>query len=283
MRAVWAYWARGAEAMTPTNLTVATDAGKSVIPEQGPTALELRGITVSYGQKPAVFSVDATMPEGSMTAIIGPNGAGKSTLLKAGLGVVPLVSGRVKFFDHSLGQMRGRLAYVPQRASVDWDFPTRVIDVVLMGLYRELGLLGFLRPRHKAAALQALARVGMDSFADRQIGQLSGGQQQRVFLARALAQQADLYLLDEPFAGVDAATEKAIISVLKDLQAEGRTVVVVHHDLSTVSEYFDRVLMIATRKIAEGTVAEAFTAETLADTYGGRLAEAQINQLHLTA
>jgi len=165
---------------------------------------------------------------------------------------------------------------VPQRASVDWDFPTRVIDVVEMGLYRDVGLLGRFRPRHRAKATDALARVGMTDFAGRQIGQLSGGQQQRVFLARALAQSADLYLLDEPFAGVDAATEKAIIAVLKGLKDEGKTVVAVHHDLSTVTAYFDRVLLLNVRKIAEGPVGEAFTAETLREAYGGRLVTAEV-------
>jgi len=241
--------------------------------------LAIRGLTVSYGQKPAVFSVDMTVQPGAMTAIIGPNGAGKSTLLKAALGIVKPLSGQVQVFGKTLESQRGRIAYVPQRASVDWDFPTRVIDVVLMGLYRQLGLLGRVRARHKASAMDCLDRVGMRDFADRQIGQLSGGQQQRVFLARALAQQADLYLLDEPFAGVDAATEKAIIGVLKSLRADGKTVVVVHHDLATVADYFDNVFLINTRKVAEGPVATAFTAETLQAAYGGRLATAQVDQL----
>jgi manganese/zinc/iron transport system ATP- binding protein len=243
--------------------------------------LAVRGLTVSYGRKPAVFALDMTVANASMTAIIGPNGAGKSTTLKAILGIVPRLSGTVTVFGEPLERARRRIAYVPQRASVDWDFPTRVIDVVLMGLVRELGLLGLVRDRHRRRALDCLDRVGMRDFADRQIGQLSGGQQQRVFLARALAQGADLYLLDEPFAGVDAATERAIIKVLKSLQAEGRTVVVVHHDLSTVPDYFDRVMLINVRKVAEGPVAEAFTEEHLQQAYGGRLATAQIDQLQL--
>jgi manganese/zinc/iron transport system ATP- binding protein len=233
--------------------------------------LAVRGLTVSYGQKPAVFSVDMTVQPGAMTAIVCPNGAGKSTLLKAVLGIVAPLSGQITVFGRPLHRARARIAYVPQRASVDWDFPARVMDVVLMGLYRDLGLFGRLRGTHRARALACLDRVGMATFADRQIGQLSGGQQQRVFLARALAQDADLYLLDEPFAGVDAATEKAIIDVLKDLRAEGRTIVAVHHDLSTVAEYFDNVFLISTRKIAEGPVAEAFTPEALQAAYGGRL------------
>lgn len=262
-----------------THIELATSGGTAPQDTSAQTAaLAIRGLTVSYGQKPAVFSVDATMPKGAMTAIIGPNGAGKSTLLKAALGIIPALSGRVTVFGAPLSDQRDRIAYVPQRASVDWDFPTRVIDVVLMGLYRELGLLGRLRMDHRARATDCLARVGMEDFADRQIGQLSGGQQQRVFLARALAQNADLYLLDEPFAGVDAATETAIIAVLQELRDEGRSVVAVHHDLSTVPDYFDNVLLLNVRKIAEGPVSEAFTPEMLDATYGGRLATAQLDR-----
>jgi len=247
------------------------------------SALEVRALSVSYGQKPAVFSVDVTCPVGKMMAIIGPNGAGKSTFLKAVLGIVPRLSGEVTVFGQPLAAARRRIAYVPQRASVDWDFPTRVVDVVMMGQFRRLGLLGLVRPSHRTRALDCLTRVGMADFAERQIGQLSGGQQQRVFLARALAQEADLYMLDEPFAGVDAATEKAIIDVLKSLRAEGRTVIAVHHDLSTVADYFDHVMLINLRKIADGPVASAFTAENLQATYGGRLAGAHIEQLQLPA
>lgn len=244
-------------------------------------ALAVRGLTVSYAEKPAVFSVDATFLTGRMTAIVGPNGAGKSTLLKASLGIVPRVSGEVLAFGEPLRKAMAKIAYVPQRASVDWDFPTRVVDVVLMGLYRELGLLTFVRKEHRQFASECLERVGMADFAERQIGQLSGGQQQRVFLARALAQRAELYLLDEPFAGVDAATERAIIHVLKDLRAEGRTVVCVHHDLATVADYFDDVLLVNIRKMAEGPIPETFTAENLQMTYGGRLAATHIDQLKL--
>ena len=245
--------------------------------EQSPLAI--RGMTVSYGQKPAVFSVDMTVVPGSMTAIIGPNGAGKSTLLKAALGILKPLAGSTTVYGRPVTEQRNRIAYVPQRASVDWDFPTRAIDVVLMGLYPQLGLLGRVRPAHRAKAEDCLARVGMEDFADRQIGQLSGGQQQRVFLARALAQDADLYLLDEPFAGVDAATEKAIIAVLQSLRDSGKTVVAVHHDLSTVTDYFDHVFLINTRRVAEGTVAEVFNPEMLQIAYGGRLAGAQMEAL----
>lgn len=262
-----------------TQLELAASGGAQVKTDISEAALAIRGMTVSYGQKPAVFSVDMTVPKGSMTAIIGPNGAGKSTLLKAALGVITPLAGSAQVFGVPVEQARARIAYVPQRASVDWDFPTRVLDVVIMGLYRELGLLGRMRGSHKAKALDCLARVGMQDFAARQIGQLSGGQQQRVFLARALAQDAELYLLDEPFAGVDAATEKAIIDVLQELRAAGKTVVAVHHDLSTVTDYFDRVFLINTSRVAEGPVDVAFTAETLQQAYGGRLATGQLGQI----
>lgn len=268
--------------MADTALTIATKDGEHIARDAtDPAPLDIRGVTVSYGQKPAIFSIDTRIPSESMVAIIGPNGAGKSTLLKAILGIVPKLSGTVTVFDAPMAQMRDRIAYVPQRASVDWDFPTCVIDVVMMGLYRDLGLLGRIRQCHHEKAEACLRRVGMSDFADRQIGQLSGGQQQRVFLARALAQDADLYLLDEPFAGVDAATEKAIIKVLKALKDEGKTVICVHHDLATVADYFDHVVLINVRKIADGPVATTFTPEKLQATYGGRLATAQMDQLRL--
>lgn len=255
--------------------------GASVVklPEKGP--LDIRGLTVAYGDKPAVFSVDASFAPGALTAIVGPNGAGKSTLLKAALGIIPALSGEISSFGMPLDSVRDRIAYVPQRASVDWDFPASVLDVVLMGLYHRVGLLGRLSGASKAHAQACLHRVGMADFQDRQIGQLSGGQQQRVFLARALAQDADLYLLDEPFAGVDAATERAIIDVLKELKRSGKAVVAVHHDLATVETYFDWVLMLNVRRIAEGPVTTTFNAETLSATYGGRLAATHIDHLTL--
>lgn len=245
--------------------------------------LVLKGLTVSYYDKPAIFSIDFIAPLGKMIAIVGPNGAGKSTLLQATLDIVPKVSGSVHVFGKSLQTQLHRIAYVPQRSSVDWDFPARVIDVVLMGLYRDIGLFQFSGKKQKKKAMECLERVAMVDFADRQIGQLSGGQQQRVFLARALAQNADLYMLDEPFAGVDATTERAIVSVLEDLKSEKRTVICVHHDLATVRQYFDHVLFINVRKIAEGPVEMAFTAENLQTTYGGRLAATHIEDLSLHA
>ncbi len=234
--------------------------------------LAVRGLTVSYGEKPAVFSVDLTLRAAAMTGIIGPNGAGKSTLIKAALGVVTPLAGVVTAFGVPVNAARDRIAYVPQRASVEWDFPVRVIDVVMMGLYRKLGLLGWVRAHHRKQAMEALERVGMADFALRQIGQLSGGQQQRVFLARALAQEPDLYLLDEPFAGVDAATETAIIKVLHALRAEGKTIAAVHHDLASVEAYFDDIFVMNTQAIAAGPVAETFTESNLQAAYGGQLA-----------
>ncbi|MEM0949584.1 MAG: metal ABC transporter ATP-binding protein [Pseudomonadota bacterium] len=263
--------------MSPLELIAEDGVVRPDMSDQSPLAI--RGLTVSYGQSPAIFSVDMTVVPGSMTAIVGPNGAGKSTLLKAALGIVRPLAGQVTVFGTTLATQRARIAYVPQRASVDWDFPTRVVDVVVMGMYRELGLLGRLRGSDRARAMACLQRVGMGDFADRQIGRLSGGQQQRVFLARALAQDADLYLLDEPFAGVDAATEKAIITVLKGLKDDGKTVVAVHHDLATVPEYFDHVMMINVRKVAEGSVSDVFNEAALQTTYGGRLGTQQIDRL----
>ncbi|WP_339949844.1 metal ABC transporter ATP-binding protein [uncultured Albimonas sp.] len=233
-------------------------------------------MTVAYGGKPAVFGVDATFPAGTMTAIVGPNGAGKSTFLKGALGVIPKVAGEATVFGRPFARTRDRVAYVPQRASVDWDFPALAEDVVMMGLYGRIGLFRLPGRRHRETARACLARVGMEAFAERQIGQLSGGQQQRVFLARALAQDADLYLLDEPFAGVDAATERVLVEVLKSLRDGGRTVACVHHDLSTVRDYFDRVLILNGARIAEGPTAEAYTEANLQAAYGGRLATANL-------
>lgn len=239
-------------------------------------AFSIRGMTVTYGSEPAIYSVDMSVTAGSLTAIIGPNGAGKSTLLKAAMGIIPAISGQVRFFGENLSHSRHRISYVPQRASVDWDFPATVKDVVLMGLYPTLGLFKRVRTTHLDRVNACLQKVGMQDFATRQIGQLSGGQQQRVFLARALVQNADVYLLDEPFAGVDAATEKAIIAVLKDLKEAGKTSIVVHHDLSTVQDYFDHIFLINRSPIAHGPTASVFNAENLSATYGGKLGAAQL-------
>ncbi len=265
-------------------LSLVSRDGNAVRPEASKDCpLAVSGLTVSYGEKPAIFSIDVSFPAKAMIAIVGPNGAGKSTLLKAALGIVPKLSGSVEIFGTSIDEARGRLAYVPQRASVDWDFPARVIDVVMMGLYRKAGMFRFFGAAERRTAIECLKRVGMEDFAKRQIGKLSGGQQQRVFLARALAQDADLYLLDEPLAGVDAATERTIMGVLKSLKEDGKTVVSVHHDLATVRDYFDRVVFINVRKIADGPVEDVFTDENLQKTYGGQLARAHIEQLQAPA
>lgn len=234
-------------------------------------AIDIHDLTVAYHKRPVLWDVDAAIPEGRLVAVVGPNGAGKSTLLKAVLGLVPLASGRVTVFGRDPAASRSLVAYVPQRESVDWDFPISALEVVTMGRYGRLGWLRRVRRSDVEAARAALDQVGMSAFADRQISQLSGGQQQRVFIARALVQDAALYLMDEPFAGVDAATEQAIVQLLRDIRAKGRTVVAVHHDLQSVPEYFDFVLMLNLRLIAAGDVGEVFTRDNLQKTYGGRL------------
>jgi len=245
-------------------------------------ALEVHDLTVAYRTEPVLWDVDLALPEGQLVAVVGPNGAGKSTLLKAALGLVRPLTGWVKFFGEPIARRRAWVGYVPQRESVDWDFPTSALDVVTMGLYRRLGWLRRPGKAERQRALACLDKVGMADFAGRQIAQLSGGQQQRVFLARALAQDARLYLMDEPFAGVDALTERAIVTLLQELRAEGRTVICVHHDLQTVPEYFDWVVLLNLRLVAAGPVATTFTSENLQQTYGGRLtvlAQAAAEQL----
>jgi manganese/zinc/iron transport system ATP- binding protein len=237
----------------------------------GPPPVEVHDMTVAYHKKPVLWDIDLVVPEGKLVGIIGPNGAGKSTLLKAILELVPIASGRVEIYGKPYRQCRRLVGYVPQRESVDWDFPVSALDVVTMGRYRRLGWCRPVTRRHRQAAVECLAQVGMADYAHRQINQLSGGQQQRVFLARALAQEARLYFMDEPFAGVDATTERAIVEVLRRLKDEGRTVICVHHDLSTVPEYFDHVILLNTRVVAAGPVGLVFTRENLHRTYGGRL------------
>lgn len=233
--------------------------------------IEVHDMTVAYHKKPVLWDIDLTVPEGKLIGIIGPNGAGKSTLIKAILGLIPKASGWVQIYGSPFEEMRSMIGYVPQRESVDWDFPVNVQDVVQMGLYRQLGWIKRPGKKHLQLALESLERVGMADFSNRQISQLSGGQQQRVFLARALAQDARIYLMDEPFAGVDVATEKAIITLLNELKSRGKTVLVVHHDLQTISEYFDHLLMMNMRVIANGPVDQVFTKENLQRTYGGKL------------
>lgn len=233
--------------------------------------LLVRDLNVAYHTKVVVWAASLHVGAGRLIAIVGPNGAGKSTMLKAALGLLPIVSGSVSFFGLSYRRAQHRVAYVPQRESVDWEFPVNAVEVVAMGLYRKLGWCVPVRRRERHQALSALTKVGLAEYAARQISQLSGGQQQRVFLARALAQDADLYLMDEPFASVDAATERAIVEVLRELRARGKTVICVHHDLATVPEYFDDVVLLNMRVVAQGPVGSTFTPENLRRTFGARL------------
>ena len=234
-------------------------------------AIEVNDLTVAYREQPVLWDVDLAVPEGVLMAIVGPNGAGKTTMIKAILGLIQPAAGEVLVHGKPYRQNRKLVAYVPQRGTVDWDFPTSVLDVVMMGRYGALGWLKQPGRAEREAALAALDKVGMSDFAQRQISQLSGGQQQRVFLARALVQDARVYLMDEPFQGVDARTERAIVDVLQDLRAAGDTVVAVHHALQTVPEYFDWVALLNVRRIASGPVSEVFTEENLRTTYGGRV------------
>lgn len=236
------------------------------------SALEFHGVSVAYRDELVVEGVDASVPSASLCAIVGPNGAGKSTLIKAALGLVPLASGSVKVLGGSITAVRRDVGYVPQRESVDWEFPISALDVVLMGSYGRLGLLRRPGRAERTQAMECLEQVGLAALADWQISELSGGQQQRVFLARALMQRARLYLMDEPFSGVDALTEGAILRVLGELRQRGCTIVAVHHDLSTVRERFDHVLLLNKRLVAAGPVAATFTSQALQRAYGGRLA-----------
>ncbi|QGQ26962.1 ABC transporter ATP-binding protein [Gimesia benthica] len=233
--------------------------------------LSVYDLTVAYHRKPVIWDVSFDIPPGKLVGIIGPNGAGKSTLIKAIMELIPRASGRVNIFGKPYQKNRHRVGYVPQRESVDWDFPVDALDVVTMGLYREIGWCLPVRKKHRERALDALERVGIADYARRQISQLSGGQQQRTFLARALVQDADLYLMDEPFAAVDAATEKAIVKILQEMKQAGKTALVIHHDLQTVPEYFDYVILLNMRVIDHGPTEQVFTPENLQKTYGGRL------------
>lgn len=231
-------------------------------------ALSVHHLTVNYDNTSVLWDISFDVPYGKLVGIIGPNGAGKTTFIKTALGLVQPVSGKVEFFEQPLSRVKKRVAYVPQRETVDWDFPITVIDLVLMGRYGQLGLFRWPRKADYAAAEHYLDAVGMKDYMHRQISQLSGGQQQRVFLARALLQEADIYFLDEPFAGVDLATEKIIVKLLHQLRDKGKTIFVVHHDLNHVEKYFDWVLMLNVRLVACGPVLECFNADTLNTCYG---------------
>ena len=257
--------ARAEPAPTPSVLPI------SVNPPSGPPPLEIHDLTVSYQKKPVLWGIDLAVPHGKLVGIVGPNGAGKSTLIKAMMGLLPLNSGWVKIFGEPYQKNLKRVGYVPQRESVDWDFPVSVGDVVLMGRYGHLGLMRRPTRADHDIARACLDKVKMLPYAHSQIANLSGGQQQRVFLARALAQESDLYFMDEPFAGVDAATESAIITLLHELKNKGKTLLVVHHDLPTARNYFDMLLLLNMRVVAFGPTEEVFTYELLQKTYGGRL------------
>lgn len=234
-------------------------------------ALEINDLTVSYRDKPVLWDIDLEIPKGALVGIVGPNGAGKTTLIKSILGLLKPVAGSAKILGLEIEQGLKKIAYVPQRGSVDWDFPATVFDVVQMGTYGKLGW--FKRPgaHEKKLTKEALEKVGMLELAHRQISQLSGGQQQRVFLARALVQQAEIYFMDEPFQGVDSTTEQAIVELLRELRNKGATALVVHHDLQTVKDYFDWVVLLNVRKIAAGPVHEVFTEANLKLTFGSRV------------
>lgn len=236
-----------------------------------PIAIEVHNLTVSYNRKPVLWDVDFKLPQGKIIGIVGPNGSGKTTLLKTIMGLLKPDSGYTEIFGQPLDAVRERVAYVPQRESVDWDFPASVMDIVQMGRYRKRNLFRRLSRDDKRMATEALEKVDMLAFANRQIAQLSGGQQQRVFIARSLAQQADIYLMDEPFVGVDAATEARILALLADMRAAGKTVVIIHHDLQTAQSFFDWIVLLNTRMVACGPAAEALTEAHLQEAYGGRL------------
>ena len=235
-------------------------------------AIEVTDLTVAYQDQPVLWDVDLDVPPSVLLAIVGPNGAGKTTLIKAILGLVRPAAGNVLIYGKPYEAQRRIVGYVPQRGSVDWDFPTNVLDVVMMGRYGALGWVRRPGKQERELAMHALEKVGMEAYTNRQISQLSGGQQQRVFLARALVQDATIYLMDEPFQGVDATTERAIVTLLQEFREKGKTVVVVHHDLQTVTDYFDWVMLLNVRRIASGPVGETFTPENLRTTYGGRVA-----------
>ncbi|MBW4829038.1 MAG: metal ABC transporter ATP-binding protein [Clostridiaceae bacterium] len=234
-------------------------------------AVEANDLTVAYHKKPVLWDIDLEIPSGVLMAIVGPNGAGKSTLIKTMLNMIKPVTGETRFWGEAYEKQRKNIGYVPQRGSVDWDFPTNVLDVVTMGTYGELGWFKRAGKKEKEKAIKALEKVDMLPFADRQISQLSGGQQQRVFLARALVQNADIYFMDEPFQGVDAKTEKAIINLLRELRSMRKTVVVVHHDLQTVEEYFDWVTLLNKVIIASGPAEKVFNEENLMKAYKSKV------------
>lgn len=236
-------------------------------------AIEIEDLTVAYRNTPVLWDVDVSVPKGAIAAIVGPNGAGKSTLIKAALELITRLSGKARFNGQTYKEMRKKIGYVPQKEAVNWDFPTTVLDAVTMGRYAELGWFKRVGAKDRELAMVALRQLGMEEFASRHISELSGGQQQRVFLARALVQDVDIYFLDEPFVGIDKQTEKVIIDTIRELKKQGKTIVVVHHDLNTIKEYFDYIIMINKSLIAQGPVEETFNAKNIEKAYGTKLVE----------
>lgn len=232
------------------------------------SALTVSQLTVNYGKTPVLWDISLIVPQGVLIGIVGPNGAGKSTFIKAALGLIKPISGKMEFFGLPLKKVRQRVAYVPQRETVDWEFPVTVRDLVMMGRYGRLGLWHRPREADWAAVDHYLEIVGMTAYSSRQINQLSGGQQQRVFIARALLQEADIYFMDEPFSGIDMASETVIVQLLQQLRAKGKTVFVVHHDLNTVEHYFDWLMLLNMRLVACGPVNDVFTPQNLNIAYG---------------
>lgn len=242
--------------------------------ETSPTtpAIDITDLTVAYKERPVLWDVDFQAPQGVLLAIVGPNGAGKTTLVKTIIGLVRPAAGRIHVFGHPYHPESRLIGYVPQKGTVDWDFPTSVLDVVIMGRYGHLGWIKRPGRKEEVLAMECLEKVGMVDFSNRQISQLSGGQQQRVFIARAFMQDAPIYLMDEPFAGVDAVTEKGIVTLLRELKKNGKTVICVHHDLQTLKDYFDWVMLLNVRRVALGKVNEVLTSENLRKAYGGKAA-----------
>lgn len=233
-----------------------------------PHALQVEQLSVTYDKTPILWDISLTVPAGRIIGIVGPNGAGKSTLIKSILGLVQPLSGKISFFGKPLKEAKLKIAYIPQRESVDWQFPITVQELVLMGRYGELGLFRRPRPADYQAVVHYLEVVGLTAFKDRQISQLSGGQQQRAFLARALIQEAEIYFLDEPFVGIDAATEQLMIQLMKKMAQEGKTLLIVHHDLSSVENLFSWLILLNLRLIASGEVHKVFTPYYLKQAYG---------------
>ncbi len=233
--------------------------------------ISVKNLTVTYNKKPAIKGINLEIESSNIIGIVGPNGAGKSTLLKGILGLLPADTGEVKIFGKNIKDSLKRVSYIPQKEQFDWDFPINVSEVVMMGRYPYMSLFGSPKDSDKEIVIRVLEKVEMKKYAHTQIRNLSGGQQQRIFLARALAQESDIYFLDEPFVGVDAKTETAIFNLIKELKSEGKTIMIVHHDLSKVEDYFDKIILINQILIAYGDTSKVFTPELLHRTYGGQL------------